>query len=219
MLVVPVGGVTSHPDAVVRDRDAISNGSLTLTPFEIKDIIGHVVPVLTHVFGVVQFLVDAARLVQELGARGPGGSKSPGTLRRMEVELLDSLAGVEGLDVGTAILRHPVDSICADEDNKLIVSGALNHSVDVSNLLIFVGNVGGVLMKEASQALPVLTTVTGSVDGSFSRVHEHDFVVESAPHKIVHLSIQIECLEVDGRCHVLVLLMFLFGTHSGLHRS
>ena len=89
---VPVGGVASHPDAVVGDSDTISNGGFTLTPLEIKDIVGHIIPVLTHIFGVVEFLVDTARLVLELGARSPGGSKGPGALRRMEVELLNSLA-------------------------------------------------------------------------------------------------------------------------------
>lgn len=104
VLVLLVRVVTRHPDAIVRDLYSLCARKSALSPFKVEDVVRHVGPVLTDVFGVVELLVDAAGLIDELCAGGPGGSEGPGALRGVEEELLDPLARVEGLDVAAAVL-------------------------------------------------------------------------------------------------------------------
>jgi len=111
--------ITGQPDTIVRDLDLVLNSSGRLSPLEVEDVVRHVVPVLTDIFGVVELLVDAAGLVVELSASGPGSSQSPRALGWMEQELLNALARVETLDVATAVLRNPVDSVCTLRKDNL----------------------------------------------------------------------------------------------------
>ena len=107
-----VVGVAGHPDAVVRDIEAVLDGGSALSPLEVKDVVGDVVPVLASVLRIVELFVDSAGLVLELSAGRPGGGQSPRALRRVEEELLDALARVKTLNVAATVLRNPVDSIC-----------------------------------------------------------------------------------------------------------
>ena len=113
ILMLLVVGVSCDPDAIVRNLKAVLDGCSALTPLEVEDVVRDVVPVLPDVLRVVDLLVDAARLVNELGASGPASGQRPGALRGVEKELLDALARVETLDVAAAVLRHPIDSVCA----------------------------------------------------------------------------------------------------------
>lgn len=108
-----VRGVAGHPDALIRNDNSLSDSKWRLSPFEVEDVVRDISPILAEVLTVVKLLVDTAGLVHELGAGGPRGCKSPLALSRMEKELLDALARVEGLDVCTAVFRHPVDSVRA----------------------------------------------------------------------------------------------------------
>ena len=112
ILVLLVVGVTGRPDAVVGDIVAVLDGGSALSPLEVEDVVGHVVPVLASVLRIVELFVDSARLVHELSAGRPGGRQSPRALRRVEEELLDALARVETLNVAATVLRNPVDSVC-----------------------------------------------------------------------------------------------------------
>ena len=73
-LVFRVSGIASYPDTFVRDYNFVIYCNLALTPFEIEYIVSYIVPVLTHVLGMVEFFVDAARLIAKLGTGGPRGS-------------------------------------------------------------------------------------------------------------------------------------------------
>jgi hypothetical protein len=75
-------------------------------------------------------------------------------------ELKDALARVQRLDVGTAVLRNPVDAVRAKEDNELVICRALNHSVHVADLLRFISNLHALLLKKISQTLPAEAAVT-----------------------------------------------------------
>ena len=92
VLVPLVVRVTGDPDTIVRDHKTVLNGRGALTPLEVKDVVGNVVPVLANIFSVVEFFVNAAGFVLEFSAGSPGGSHSPGTLGRMEQEFLDAFA-------------------------------------------------------------------------------------------------------------------------------
>lgn len=92
--------------------------------------------------------------------------------------------------------------ILTNEDNKLIVSGTLNHLVHLANILVLVSHLECLLMQQAFEALPTHAAVSGTVDGSIVCVHQHDLVVEAAPHQVVHLPVKVECLEVDSRGHI-----------------
>ena len=70
--------------------------------------------------------------------------------------------------------------------------------------LVFISHPEGGLLQEALQALPREASVARAVDGALGSVHEDDLVVVAAPHEIVNLTIQVECLEVDCRCHIFV---------------
>ena len=107
-----VVSITGNPDTIVRDRKLVLDGSGRLSPLEVEDVVGHVVPVLADIFSVVELLVNTAGFVLELSAGGPGGSQGPRALGRVEQELLNALARVEALDVATTVLRNPVDSVC-----------------------------------------------------------------------------------------------------------
>jgi len=91
-LVLLVVGITGDPDAVVGDYDLVLNGHGGLSPLEVEDVVRAIVPVGANVFCVVELLVDAAGLVDELSTGGPGGSQGPGALSGVEEELLDALA-------------------------------------------------------------------------------------------------------------------------------
>ena len=60
-----IRGVTSYPDPIIRNTDSVVSCNFTLTPLKVKDVVRHVVPVLTDVLRVVELLVDAAGLVRE----------------------------------------------------------------------------------------------------------------------------------------------------------
>lgn len=66
-----VSGISGDPDALVRDNDTVLNGNWGLSPLEVKDVVRDVIPVLTDVLSVVKFFVNAARLIDELGAGSP----------------------------------------------------------------------------------------------------------------------------------------------------
>jgi len=103
----------------------------------------------------------------------------------------------------------------ANEDNKLIVVGALDHPVNDANILVIVSYISSLLVEKTLQTLPVETSVSRSVDGAVLSVHEDGLVVVAAPHQVVHLAVQVESLEVDvGR--VLFGNSFLgVASHSG----
>ena len=75
---------------------------------------------------------------------------------------------------------------------------------NVSYLLVFVSDLNALLMKQVSKTLPALTTVSRPIDGTICCVHQHNLIVIAAPHEVMHLTIQIECLEVNLRCHVTI---------------
>ena len=108
-----VSVVSGNENTLVRDADAVLGGEGRGSPLEIKDIVSDVVPFFTDILGVVQLLVDSAWFVHELSTGSPGGGKSPRPLGGMEHELVNLLARVEGLDVGSAVVRDPVDSLSA----------------------------------------------------------------------------------------------------------
>ena len=68
--------------------------------------------------------------------------------------------------------------------------------------LVFISHPEGGLLQEALQALPREASIARAVDGALGSVHEDDLVVVAAPHEIVNLTIQVECLEVDCGRHV-----------------
>jgi hypothetical protein len=103
-------GVASHEDPLVVDGHAVVVGVLGGSPLEVKDVVLHEVPCFAQVLGDVEFLVNLAGLVLKLGATRPAGGQRPGALDRVEHELLDLLACVEGADISTAVFGNPVDS-------------------------------------------------------------------------------------------------------------
>ena len=66
-----IRGVTSYPDPIIRNTDSVVSCNFTLTPLKVEDIVGDIGPVLSHVFGGVEFLIDAAGLINELSASCP----------------------------------------------------------------------------------------------------------------------------------------------------
>lgn len=72
----------------------------------------------------------------------------------MEKELLNALARVETLDGSTAILGNPVDTVRTNKDDQLVVLRALNHSVNDANILVLIGNIKSLFVKQTLQALP-----------------------------------------------------------------
>lgn len=112
VLMLRIRGVTSYPDPIIRNTDSVVSCNFTLTPLKVEDIVGDIGPVLSHVFGGVEFLIDAAGLINELSASCPWGGEGPRALCRVENELLDALAGVQGLDVATTVFWDPINSCC-----------------------------------------------------------------------------------------------------------
>lgn len=72
----------------------------------------------------------------------------------MEKELLNALARVETLDGSTAILGNPVDTVRTNKNDQLVVLRALNHSVNDANILVLIGNIKSLFVKQTLQALP-----------------------------------------------------------------
>ena len=66
-----VCGIASDPDTIIRNQESVFDGDWGLAPFKIEDVVGDVGPVLSHIFSVVQLLVNAAGLVLELSTGGP----------------------------------------------------------------------------------------------------------------------------------------------------
>ena len=113
VLMPRIRGVTSNPDSIIRNTDSVVTCNFALTPFKVEDIIGDIGPVLSHILGGVEFLIDAAGLIDKLSAGCPWGGESPRALRRVENELLDAFAGVKGLDVTATVFWDPINSCCA----------------------------------------------------------------------------------------------------------
>lgn len=72
----------------------------------------------------------------------------------MEEELLDALTRVKCSDATTAIFGNPVNSVCTDKNDQLIISWALDHSVYDSNILIRVGDIISLLGQYSVETLP-----------------------------------------------------------------
>ena len=66
-------GVASYPDAIIWNTDSIVPRNFALAPFKVEDIVGDITPVLSHIFGVIELLVNAAGLIDELSTGGPRG--------------------------------------------------------------------------------------------------------------------------------------------------
>lgn len=130
-LVSVAAAIASNPDSFVGDNDALSLCGSGLTPLEVEDIVGHVVPVLSEILRVVELLVDTARFVNELSAGSPGGSERPVALRWVIVEFKNAFAGVQCLDVGTAVLRDPVDTIGAFGKLHTFANGQYKRYVSI----------------------------------------------------------------------------------------
>ena len=71
VLMLLIVAVTSVPDTIVGDGDTLFNSVGTLTPLEIKDVVGHVIPVLTNILRIVELFVNAAWRILKLSAGGP----------------------------------------------------------------------------------------------------------------------------------------------------
>lgn len=135
--------------------------------------------------------------------------------------------------------------LLTQEYNKLIIVGALDHPVNgtdlskmeqfntfgyfplITYLLLVINDLAALLLEEVLQTFPAQTAITRPVNGSIGRMHKNRLIVEAAPHKIMDLTVQVECLEIDLGCHALVLVMtfLLLGVlvgvsaHTGHHRS
>ena len=66
-----IRGVACHPDAIIRNTDSVVPRNLALAPLKVKDIVGDITPVLSHIFGIVELLINAAGLIEELSASCP----------------------------------------------------------------------------------------------------------------------------------------------------
>ena len=89
-----VCSVAGDPDAVIGNNNSLLYGIGRLTPFEVKDVVRHISPVLSDIFCVVEFFVDAARFIDvfKLSTSRPRGCKGPAFLGWMENEFLDAFA-------------------------------------------------------------------------------------------------------------------------------
>lgn len=66
-----IRSVTSYPDSIIRNTDSVVMCNFALTPFKVEDIVGDIGPVFSHIFGGVEFLIDAAGLIDKLSAGCP----------------------------------------------------------------------------------------------------------------------------------------------------
>ena len=75
------------------------------------------------------------------------------------------------------------------------------------------------LLKEVPETLPAKTAVTRPVNRSIAGVHQDSFILEAAPHEVVDLAIEVECLEVNLGRHILFLLLVLVRvtSHASSH--
>ena len=80
-------------------------------------------PVGSHVLRHVEFFVDLARRVDELGAVCPRRSEPPGALGWMELPFINLFPGVKTSHVNSAILSNPVDAMCSYKENLEDISG------------------------------------------------------------------------------------------------
>jgi len=64
----------------------------------------------------------------------------------MEHKLLNKLACIKSADIGTTVLSDPVNSSRSQENDDVIIRGALDHLVNAANVLISVSN-GGTLFS------------------------------------------------------------------------
>ena len=71
MLMFRILGVASYPDAIIWNTDSVVPRNFALTPFKVEDIVGHIGPVFSHILGGVEFLIDAAGLIDKLSAGCP----------------------------------------------------------------------------------------------------------------------------------------------------
>jgi hypothetical protein len=92
ILVTLVCSVTGDPDAIIGNYNSLRDGIWRLSPFEVKDVVRHKGPVLSNIFCVVEFFVNAAGFIYvfKLSASSPRGCKGPAFLGWMENELLDA---------------------------------------------------------------------------------------------------------------------------------
>jgi hypothetical protein len=131
---------------VMRDEDSLFMVSVTLqvqicgvaggAPCKIEDVTLKILPRVTEIFGDVQLLVNFTRLiVSKVGAGCPAGCKGPGSLLWMVVELMDSLARVQGSQISATVFCHPINTIGASKHDKIIVDGTLHHLLYLSDVL------------------------------------------------------------------------------------
>ena len=103
-------------------------------PRELDDVVGDYVPGLAEVLGEQQLLaVDAGHLLLS-GALVPAGRQHPILLGGVELELVQHALGVDRSHVGAAVLRHPVDSLGAEEDYQVGIHRARDHLEHVASL-------------------------------------------------------------------------------------
>ncbi len=86
----------------------------------------------------------------------------------------------------------------------------------VPYILVLVSHIGSLFMKKRLHALPVGSSVSRSIDCAVWGVHKNSLVVVTTPHQVVHLTIQVECLEVDGRWRLSCLFLFGISSHTSL---
>jgi len=157
---------------VMRDEDSLFMVSVTLqvqlrgvaggAPCKIEDVTLKILPGVTEIFGDVQLLVNFTRLViSKVGAGCPPSCKGPGSLVWMVVELMDSLAGVQGSQISATVFCHPINTIGASKHDKTIVDGTLHHLLYLSDVcLALIDNTETCLMHDRVELLPRVAPIS-----------------------------------------------------------
>ena len=84
-------------------------------------------------------------------------------------------------------------------------------------ILIFISDIESLLMKRRLHLLPGETAVTRAVQHALRGVHQNNFVVVATPHQVMHLTLQIECLEIDRGRHICFLFWLFVHSHTCLN--
>ena len=59
-------------------------------------------------------------------------------------------------------------------------------------------------LHETFEPLPVLAPVSGPVNSAIISLNQYSFVVVATPKHIMHVAIQLKCLEVNVECHLFI---------------
>lgn len=160
-----------------------SGGELSGTPREIKDIIFEILPWISQIFGNVKLFVNFTRfIIIEVLARSPASCKSPWSLLRMVMELMNSLSRVKSSQVSTAIFGDPVDTVGSCENNQVVIYWALHQILNFSNFsLSFIKDASAWLVHHWMELFPRIAPVSGPIDSSHFCLNQDDIIGVAAP--------------------------------------